>query len=558
MSALRYLAMIGLLLTSALQAAAPKVTQLFPAGAQRGESTLVTAAGEFSSWPVDVWCDQPGVQVVAEAEKGKLRVTIAADARPGLCWLRFYNQEGAANLRPFFIDQLPEMIEVEPNKLPDQVKKLPLPIIINGKLDKRHEVDNFAVALTQGQTLVASLQAQYQLGSPMDSILQVCERIERKTSSVAGAPVQYEAYVLEQNHDARGLDPLIIFTAPRDGVYLVRTFAFPSEPNGTIAFSGEGNYIYRLTLTTGPAIDHALPLSHSRTTAGEVKLFGWNLPSDSSSAPLAALEAAEHTSADTVILPSAAGTATVRRTPSPGVLADAEANTPAGQLLSLPTIVSGRFTNPGEKHTYRFAATKGQKLKLEVGSREFGFPLDGVLVVEDAAGKQLHRVDDDKKQADPELVFTAPADGEYRVRLADLHDRGGLRFVYQLAIQPVTADYALTVAGDAFLLAKDKPLEIPVTIDRRDGLENDIAVSLTGLPEGLTCDAVTSAAKGDTAKTVKLIVKAADSAVLPWNGPVTIRGQVADQPQLERHATFSTNLPGVGPQTHLWLTASKP
>ena len=63
--------------------------------------------------------------------------------------------------------------------------------------------------------------------------------------------------MLEQMEDTLWFDPRIVFTAPEDGTYYVRTFAFPADPNSTIQFAGAASYIYRLTLTTGPFVDHS-------------------------------------------------------------------------------------------------------------------------------------------------------------------------------------------------------------------------------------------------------------------------------------------------------------
>ena len=87
----------------------------------------------------------------------------------------------------------------------------------------------------------------------------------------------------------------------------------------------------------------------------------------------------------------------------------------------------------------------------------------------DASGKLLVKGEPKGPRVDTDLVFTSPGDGRYLVTVADLHGRGGLRFVYRLAIEPVQPDFAVTLAADSFVLPKDKPLEIPVSIDRRDG-----------------------------------------------------------------------------------------
>ena len=110
-------------------------------------------------------------------------------------------------------------------------------------------MDGFAVALTRGQTLVASLEAERHLGSPMDAVLQV---------------VSPDGFVLAQNDDDIGRDPRIVFEAPSAGTYIVRLFAFPAKPDSSIRFAGGSDYVYRLTLTTGGFIDYAFPLAVGR------------------------------------------------------------------------------------------------------------------------------------------------------------------------------------------------------------------------------------------------------------------------------------------------------
>ena len=124
---------------------------------------------------------------------------------------------------PFVVGTLPEMLEQEPNNGLDQVQESQLPVTINGRLERSGDIDVYAVRLQKGETLVASLEANRILASPMDGVLQICDD--------AG-------FVIEQNDDCRGLDPQMAFTAPRDGAYRLRVFAFPSTPNSTIRFAG--------------------------------------------------------------------------------------------------------------------------------------------------------------------------------------------------------------------------------------------------------------------------------------------------------------------------------
>ena len=70
----------GSFFSASASAAAPAIAYLYPAGAQRGTSVGVTAAGALDA-SAKVWVSGKGVS--AEAAKGKLKVTVAKDALPG-------------------------------------------------------------------------------------------------------------------------------------------------------------------------------------------------------------------------------------------------------------------------------------------------------------------------------------------------------------------------------------------------------------------------------------------------------------------------------------------
>ena len=237
--------MLSLLsLFSVASAAAPELKFLFPGGGQRGTTVSVKATGKFD-WPVGVRCG--GADVVCAEETGELQISIPDDLPSDRIWLRLHNEQGASNMVPFEVGQLPEMREQEPNNSPRTAQTLESPnVTVNGVLHQRAEVDAFAINLNQGETLTAAVAANHRLGSPMDAILQLTTR---------------DGTVLAENHDTVGLDPRLQFTVRRTDAYVVRIFAFSSTPNTTIALQGGADYVYRLTLTTGPFVTHALPMT---------------------------------------------------------------------------------------------------------------------------------------------------------------------------------------------------------------------------------------------------------------------------------------------------------
>lgn len=524
--------LLGWVQTGVVSAAPPQVDYLFPAGAGQGETVEVSAGGTFSTWPPQVWTDRPGVVFAPQKQKGKLEATVAADATPGVVWMRLYDAEGASTLRPFVVGTLPETLEKEPNDDPDAPQKLAQSTVVNGRLEKRGDVDTFAVTLSAGQTLVAAMRANTQLGSPVDPVLQFCSA---------------DGFVLLQNDDEYGLDPLLVVAAPRDGTYLVRTFGFPSTPNSTVGFAGAENYVYRLTVTTDGYVDHALPMAVGRDKATAVRLSGWNL------SPELLEQTIPPGDGDEALLTHAklANTLSLARTEYPSIVAGAAATPADPQPIELPCVVSGRLEQRRQAQAFSFSAAKGDKFTFRIESRALGCPLDALLTMTDETGKTYLEVDDaGREERDAVLNFTAPAASRYILVVRDLHDRGGPRFAYRLTCHEQQPDFTLSLAAGEFTIAAGDTLEIPVTVARQFGYKEEIAVSAEGLPDGVTAEKVVSQGSGATAKSVNLKLTAATDAK-PISCAVRIVGRAGDGPV--QAASFSVGETGAT-QTAAWLT----
>jgi hypothetical protein len=508
----------GLLGPARSSARPPTLTGLFPPGAGRGQAVAVDASGTFDHWPVRAWVDGRGVEFRAGKEKGKLTVVVAADADPGLRWVRLYDGEGATALRPFVIGVLPEAIEVEPNDEPKKPQRLAGPsATVDGRLARAGDVDGFAVALTRGQCLVASLEAERPFGSPMDAVLQV---------------VSPEGFVLAQNDDDIGRDPRIVFEAPSAGTFIVRLFAFPAKPDSSIRFAGGGDYVYRLTLTTGGFLDYAFPLAVGRGGPGAVEAIGWNIPAAAHALTIPGSEAREVFAVAHASLSEAAW---IRRVPFAATV-EAEPNDPARpQAIASPVALSGRIDPAGDQDVFRIAMRKGDKRVIRVESRALGRPLDPVLRILDPGGKILAESDDTgRNDHDLERSFTAPADGEYRLVVRDLNGRGGPRFAYLLSVLEPRADFALSLASDRFDLTSGKTTRIAVAVQRKDGLAEPIEIVAEDLPAGITARPVTSKPGDASARSVDLELSAGDRSS---PGPFRIVGRTTRDPRTSHTAT---------------------
>lgn len=546
------LACVAALWTHGAYAAPPTLSHLFPAGGQRGAKVVVTCTGSFAPWPVSVWA--PGVDVVPGPEAGKLEVSIPSDLPTDRVWIRLFNTEGASAAVPFLIGGLNEINELEPNNAPRNAQAITeANVTINGVLDGA-DVDGFAVKLAAGQTLVADLDANTQLGSPMDAILQIASP---------------DGFVLAENHDDVDLDPRLAFTATKSGTHLVRVFAFPSAPDTTIAFRGGPNYLYRLTLTTGPFISHTVPLSATQADPGAVEVVGWNIPPDAKLPVLAfggprLAEAQEfETLADLrntadarlgfVFAPNFAGAARVRLVPHTVVPVIALTDAARPQALMPPNTVTGRLKLPRQTDVFRVPLKKGQQVVIAAESRSVESPLQAVLRLTDPAGAVVANVDDPAPTRAVLMTHVAAQDGDYQLTVRDRFRQGGDRYFYRLTVRLETPDFELSAASDALVVAPDKATELVVNVQRRAPpgvVVGPISIEAVDLPPGVTAPTVVSEATGDTAAKVTLKFATTGPAS---SGRIRIKG-TASQPQAITRQARTPPKFGACFES-LWLTA---
>lgn len=83
------------------------------------------------------------------------------------------------------------------------------------------------------------------------------------------------------------------------------------------------------------------------------------------------------------------------------------------------------------------------------------------------------------------IHFTAPADGDYIVRIRDVQNLGGENYAYRLSIRPPHPDFRLSVAPRNPNVPVGGSVPITVTASRMDGFDEPIEVELRDLPAGL-------------------------------------------------------------------------
>jgi hypothetical protein len=106
------------------------------------------------------------------------------------------------------------------------------------------------------------------------------------------------------------------------------------------------------------------------------------------------------------------------------------------QSVTIPCVIEGAIGQAKDVDVFRFEGKKSQAIIAEVLASRHGSPLDAILTLYDANGRQLAGNDDfAKEHRDPRIERTLPADGVYYLSLIDAHDTGSNLHVYQLRVR---------------------------------------------------------------------------------------------------------------------------
>lgn len=496
---------------------APQLTRLFPAGARRGATTEIQIKGKYQADSVRVWSHRAGVAWEKLTGEESFAVSIDAEAEVGVVWVRLVDASGASEVMPFVVSDWPELNEVEPNDRSDAAQPVAdMPLVINGVLQKGGDVDHFRVSVAGGQTLVATVDAQRYLQSAVDATLQL---------------VSLDGQLLMQNMDYRGLDPQIVWTAPQDGEVVLRVFGFPAAPDSTISLGGGERFIYRLSVTTGEAVEAVSPLALERGVTTEVQRHGWNLP-----------EGAKHTltwpsdpSAECVLAwPMALGVFRLPVVEHPSRLASelriSEPSAAASQSeeglpgVTLPVTITGNLTEPRQVDRFLLDVPAEKTWRVQVAARELGYAWDPVIEIYSVSdGKRLQRQDDQGTEVDPVWDWTPPAAGQYWLQVFDLHGHARAHAWYRLSVTERLPDVRLHVAGTVYRGKVGEPLEIKVDVERLQGYAIEMELGLA-TQEGaetikpVTCEVQRSSVADESGKQVVLRLQSAE----PFQGPIRL------------------------------------
>ncbi len=87
--------------------------------------------------------------------------------------------------------------------------------------------------------------------------------------------------------------------------------------------------------------------------------------------------------------------------------------------------------------------------------------------------------------SDSRLYFTAPATGEYCVRVTSVTGEQSPRHTYRLVVRPARPDFAVRIGGRDASVPRGSGRGFTVSVDRKDGYEGPIRIEIDGVPPGM-------------------------------------------------------------------------
>jgi hypothetical protein len=438
------------------------------------------------------------------AETVTLQITMAADAEPGERELRLATPQGLSNPLVFCVGQLPEFSEKEPINVgtqpganqpqisqPPTDMNIALPATVNGRI--KPGLARPQVPPRPGQQFTPGDADRYRFqarkGQQLVIIVHARELIPYLADAVPG---WFQATLALRDNKGNELayaddnrfhpDPVLHYVVPEDGEYSIEI--------KDALYRGREDFVYRITLGELPFVTSLFPLGGRADTKSTVELRGWNLPAGK----LTVVPKDEEPGIYPVSVRN--GELVSNRVPFmtdtlPEVFEKESNNLPkSAQRLTLPVVVNGRVDQPGDWDVFSIQGRAGDKIVAEIHARRLDSPLDSMLKLTDAAGRQLAFNDDHEDKgtgltthhADSLITFTLPSQGTYYLHLGDAQQNGGAEYGYRLRVSAPRPDFELRVVPSGISAAGGMTVPITVHALRKDGFSGDIALALKDAP----------------------------------------------------------------------------
>ncbi len=555
----------------------PEILSLFPLGGRPGEEFQGTLRGRRLEGARELWFDSGGVRATVlglrnedglkpgetlQSDAGakpvqllSLRFQVDPTAQAGPRGLRAITPRGLSSPVFFHVHTEPGHLESRPSHdLASQAEPLPeWPLAVHGTIGQSAEVDYYAFSVAEGERLrfevrsLALSDMAITLYEPAGSWFSP-HRARRLAFS--DEPVFYPELSTE---------PVLRHRFERAGRYLVRVSGFMGE--------GGPDHPYLLRIARDSEEEKEEGFASASIGSGA---DGWQ---ERSWTRVLRTDRMEALRARTALPPKPAS--------NPEPAAEGQAGTQARQApkaipivqldeapdeaseavaVTLPALLVGTIEHPGDIDRVRFAAKVGERIALEIETPLATVPVfNPYLKMVDAEGAEvltnvhsiLNANTEIEKQIRPKVIHSFPRAGEFTLEIRDITAAfGGPTMAYRVLIRPQVPHMGrIHVEEDHLNLVTGTATPLSLVTDQEEHFEGSIALSLAGLPSGVTAVAATQAEPdappavnegrkeryvSRSRKATLVLVAAADAPPTPVPVPVKVMAQPMEKGRMGR------------------------
>lgn len=444
------------------------IEHLSPPVLQRGTVTRLELHGTETSGAVGLWSSLPPGLLRArsigtgDATKAVLEVDLAANAPLGMYGLRLATRSGLSNLHLFAVDELP--ITFRPGDLsPDAALPVTLPFSVTAPC-RPATVDRYSITVQSGQRVTFEVIGN-RFGKDYDPLVQIRNAAGKLVAECDNSVGLYADCRFAHTFAVAGVYSVEVRDSRFEGHptwhYVLRMGDFP-EARMSVPSAVQPGIAATLSFPQVVGLQTPVNLPVDRqpeTVFYEIR----NRPAGPATwFPLAITALPAHVEAE----------------PNDKL----ETATP----VKVPATLNGVLNHPGDSDWFAFELTQGQKLQFHGISRVLGGAADLELVLFDADGREVRRVDDVEVE-EGSFTFNAGKAGAHRLQVRDVARDGGPEFAYRIEVRPGGPQIQLLAEVSDLTVPQGTFQPLPIKVTRTE-FPGEIRLELRGAPAGMSLE----------------------------------------------------------------------
>jgi hypothetical protein len=468
----------------------PRAVSIHPFTGQRGTSYVATVRGSALAGARAVTAGKAPFTVTVEGTEQeaagessgrnrgrmdlvKLRVDVAADAKPGRYPIRLITANGISNALPLHVVDLPVLPEPpgshETHETAIGIAKLPA--IYAGRLASRGQADYYSFHADAGQTLTFEVNSGFPQIAAGGSAATV-PNFDPALTVYETAGSWFDPRRL--NRIAYNDEPVWVFGKSTDA-YLVHRFVKAGEYVLRVeAFAGQGGPDYSYALKVVPGVQ---PQLSGRGGGGGADERSFTRRLDAARLTQLARRGGKESKQPAVETYRAGSEAAI---------------------FKIPGTVEGALTHPAEIQRARFHLEKPADIAIEIETPAAAPPyFNPIFRLLNGAGEEIASnifagrgacSGAMTKSMQAKTILGLRETGDYTLEIRDAtSDLAGADFQYRVMVRPQVAHVgAVKLDVDAVNLAQGLAKTIKVTFDREEDYRGAVIVAAESLPAGVS------------------------------------------------------------------------